>query len=227
MAFHSSSDCRKGRLTSYVAAAAVAASVLVAPNMAKAEVVSSTGKGAVGGGLLGAEVVMLSLGIAGVDKWWAYLLGGVGGAAGGAVGGYFVETEVTASEPSLYMLAGGMALVIPTVVVMLNATAYNPEADVVDGEIESDDPAAPAGAGPEPSGANKRAKKRVAKKTRPHLPMALLGVDMRRMLHGGPMKLSAGIPNVAIKPMYSRQEQTRYGVSGGTDVHIPLVSGVF
>ncbi len=121
--------------------------------------VTPTGKGIAGGTLLGAEVVMIPIGIAGVDKWWAYLLGGGLGAAGGAVGGYFVETKATSNgqplaEPSLYMLAGGLALIIPTVVLTLNATAYKPE--VEEGEVSSDEPggdAAPGGGElPQPEG---------------------------------------------------------------------------
>src|SRR5436190_17232993 len=126
-------------------AAAVLAAALSWNGPAKADgPVTPTGKGIAGGTLLGAEVVMIPLGIAGVDKWWAYLLGGGLGAAGGAVGGYFVETKVKSSdgqavaEPSLHMLAGGLALVIPTVVLTLNATSYKPE--VEEGETSSDEP---------------------------------------------------------------------------------------
>ncbi|MSP23742.1 MAG: hypothetical protein EXR75_00975 [Myxococcales bacterium] len=95
--------------------------------------VGSTGKGITGGALLGAELVILPLGIAGVEPWWAYALGGGLGAAGGAVGGYYAEQTATA-EPSMYMLAGGLALAIPAVVVMLNATAY--QVEVEDGEAD-------------------------------------------------------------------------------------------
>ena len=126
----------KGRISFWLTAVLCAGSGLVA-RPAAADVVSATGKGITGGILLGAELGMLPQGILGVDKWWTYLLGGAVGAAGGGVAGYFVETGTSTAEPSLYMLAGGMALIIPTVVLTLNATAYKPE--VEEGEIVSDE----------------------------------------------------------------------------------------
>src|SRR5438270_12712780 len=108
------------RRTSSIFAALGLAAALSWPAQAHAQAtggspVTPTGKGIAGGILLGAEIVMIPEGAAGVDKWWAYLLGGVLGGAAGGVGGYFVETKVKAAdgtaiaEPSLYMLAGGMA----------------------------------------------------------------------------------------------------------------------
>src|SRR5262245_36109165 len=102
------------------------AGVLGVPAEARAEgPVTPTAKGIVGGALLGGEVVCLTMGIVGVEAGWPYFVFGGLGAAGGGIGGYFVEQEAP-TEVSLYMLAGGMALVIPTIVVALNATAYKP-----------------------------------------------------------------------------------------------------
>ncbi|MBI4704362.1 MAG: hypothetical protein HY744_24930, partial [Deltaproteobacteria bacterium] len=126
----------KRRILGILCSAAVAAAVGTASGQAHAQqqpaagakTVSPTGKGIAGGALLGAEVVMLTEGIIGIESVWPYPVFGVLGAAGGGVGGYFVEQADPAgmsAEASLYMLAGGMALVIPTIVVMLNATAYS------------------------------------------------------------------------------------------------------
>src|SRR5262245_53223895 len=105
-------------ITSCVAVAALAGvATFAAENEARASgPVSPTGKGIVGGALLGAEVVDLTMGIIGVEKGWPYFVFGALGAAGGGIGGYFVEQNAP-TEASLYMLAGGMALVIPTLVV--------------------------------------------------------------------------------------------------------------
>ena len=86
---------------------------------------SPTGKGTVGGALLGAEAVMLVEAAADVKQGWAYALGGGLGAVAGGVGGFFAEDSGDA-KLSLYLLVGGMALVIPTTVAVLSATAYEP-----------------------------------------------------------------------------------------------------
>src|SRR6187397_214571 len=53
--------------------------------------VSGTGKGIVGGALLGGEIVMIPMGAAGLKPWWPYLVFGGLGSVGGAVGGWAVE----------------------------------------------------------------------------------------------------------------------------------------
>jgi hypothetical protein len=94
-----------------------------APSLA--EEVPATGKGIAGGALLGAEVVMLVEAAVGVKSGWVYILTGLLGAGAGGYGGYVVEQEAD-SKVSVYMLAGGMALVIPTTVAVLQATSYSP-----------------------------------------------------------------------------------------------------
>jgi hypothetical protein len=177
--------------------------------------VSPTGKGIAGGALLGGEVVMITTAIIGVKAWWPYVLFGAVGAGGGAVGGYFVEQvdDGNTPEPSLYMLAGGLALVIPTVVAVLNATAYEPDEDEEGVEDGDED-------GEETPGVEGNAEAETGKR-RP-IPMALMGVD----LFGQP-RVSAGFPAVAVTPMYSPQEIATYGVEQETVVRFPLVTGSF
>ncbi|HLV68566.1 MAG TPA: hypothetical protein VKY73_22270 [Polyangiaceae bacterium] len=92
-----------------------------------------TGKGIAGGALLGAELVLAIEAAFDVEPTWAYVVGGLVGAGGGAVGGYFVEEEADPRIP-MFMLAGGMALAIPTMVAVLSATAYEaPEGPVGSG----------------------------------------------------------------------------------------------
>src|SRR5215468_9590509 len=107
------------RLTaSLVAAAAFSVTLVGGLGQARAQqaptphVVTATGKGMVGGGLLGAEVVCITMGAIGVQRAWPYFVFGGVGAVGGVIGGFFVEKAAVA-EPSLYMLAGGLGLVIP------------------------------------------------------------------------------------------------------------------
>jgi hypothetical protein len=104
---------------------------------------STTGKGIVGGALLGGELVCSVEAIAGAQSPWAYVGGAVGGAAAGGVGGYFVEQN-TKDSPRipLIMLAGGMTFLIPTIVGVLSATAYRPPADYLTDRPPADEPVA-------------------------------------------------------------------------------------
>jgi hypothetical protein len=106
------------------------------------EEASGTGKGIVGGALLGGELVCSIEAIAGVQSPWAYVGGAVGGAAAGGVGGYFVEQNTDNARVPLLMLAGGMTLLIPTIVGVLSATAYSPPADYLTDQPRADEPVA-------------------------------------------------------------------------------------
>ncbi len=125
-----SSRANSARLSSRIrsfAVAALAGSVLVGtPSTARADDVPPTGKGIVGGAFLGAEVVVFVEAIAGVRSGTAYLLGAGAGAVAGGVGGYFVEQAVSDGRVPAYMLAGGLALIIPALVVTLDQTRYLP-----------------------------------------------------------------------------------------------------
>src|SRR5690606_22922433 len=91
------------------------------PRTACAEGVSKSGKGIVGLGLLGAEVVVFGEAIAGVDQAWLYYAGAGLGAVGGATGGYFLESSMT-PKSSVLVLTAGMALAIPALIVGMDAT---------------------------------------------------------------------------------------------------------
>jgi hypothetical protein len=111
--------------------------------------VSTTGKGVVGGTLLGAEIVLASEAAFKVQPTWAYLVGGLAGGAAGGVGGYFIEQDAS-PKTTMLILAGGMALVIPTTVAVLSATAYEPPASYTQDRAPADEPIAEP---PQPSGA--------------------------------------------------------------------------
>jgi len=218
------------RLTAAAVAAASFAAVLAgSPTEARADgPVTPTGKGMVGGGLLGAEVVCITMGAIGVEKGWPYFVFGAVGAAGGVVGGYFVEqaTATGPAEPALFMLAGGLGLVIPTLIVSLNATHYKPpetdrqnEPATNEPAKESPTPAAAPGSAPPPSPTTRRDHKGPAVAAIPHIP-----VSMFDMYKG---KLALGVPALEVRPLYTPREVWQYGVSQGNEVRVPLFQAMF
>lgn len=108
---------------------------------AQTKEVSTTGKGVVGGTLLGAEAVLAVESAFKVQPTWAYVVGGLGGGAAGGVGGYFIEKSAS-PRTTLFMLAGGMALAIPVTVAVLSATAYEPPASYTQDRAPADEPIA-------------------------------------------------------------------------------------
>jgi hypothetical protein len=97
-----------------------------APSLARAQSnePAATGKGIVGGALLGGEAVMLTEAALKVKPAWAYYIGGGAGLIGGGIGGYFLEDHLSSKE-AMYMLSAGMLLAIPTTVAALNAASYD------------------------------------------------------------------------------------------------------
>ncbi len=200
---------------------------------------ASTGKGITGGVLLGAEVVTLIEAAFKVKPTSAYLLGGLAGGVAGGVGGYFVEHGGNA-KASMYMLTGGMVLLIPTTVAVLSAKAYEPPADYTEDKGMSDQPVAepaqpsssepavpapPPAAGPEGSRATTK-EHRVARRRAPrevkHLPIAppaLVGV--------GEGSLTLSMPAVEIRDVFSRTELAQYGLKQATEVRVPVFNVLF
>ena len=107
------------------------AAPLLVSTIAKAQSVepSVTGKGLVGGALLGGEVVMLTEAAIKVKPAWAYYVGGGVGMIGGGIAGHYLESSfssgINGSREAMYMLAAGMLLVIPTTVAAMNAVSYD------------------------------------------------------------------------------------------------------
>jgi hypothetical protein len=94
----------------------------VEPNPLKADF-----KGAIGLGLIGAELGFVVPALAGAKGVWPYIVFPVIGAGGGAVGGYFL-LEKGDGHPELAVgaLTLGMALVVPAMVATIAATSYRP-----------------------------------------------------------------------------------------------------
>jgi hypothetical protein len=198
---------------------------------------SPTGKGTVGGALLGAEAVMLVEAAADVKQGWAYALGGGLGAVAGGVGGFFAEDSGDA-KLSLYLLVGGMALVIPTTVAVLSATAYEPVNYTEDKPPPADEPVAeppqggsapstsPAPVTPPPetpaapaptSRAPVHHRTTIARAPKPA--PALIGLEQ------GTLTLS--VPAVEVRQAYTRTEVAVLGVKQHTEVAVPMLNVIF
>lgn len=221
------------RILRTITLAAVAAGLTCAARPAAAAEdkpeASTTGKGITGGVLLGAEVVMLGEAAFKVKPAWAYAVGGLVGGVGGGVGGYFIEQSASA-KTTMYMLAGGMALIIPTTVAVLSASAYEPPASYTEDRGPTEEPAAEP---PRPSEPAAQPTSRRQTKPRRHLapaaarpelyaraaPPALLGVS--------PKSVTLSVPAVEVRETYSRAELMQFGVQQATEIRVPVVSFVF
>jgi hypothetical protein len=227
----------KSRVSAFAMSALVGFSLTSFAPHAKADEVSPTGKGIVGGALLGGEVVTITEAIIGVRPAWPYLLGGGLGAVGGGIGGYFVEQASSDGRAPVYMLAGGLALVIPAIVLTLNATRFQPSEEATEDKPPANAPEAnPGAAGGSvltgPSGAGGASTPTPPVSTPPATtpapnppppagtpgpPAAPLGMFD---IGGGALRL--GLPVPEVRPMYSLREQKAYGLPNGTEFRMPV-----
>ncbi|HZU84769.1 MAG TPA: hypothetical protein VE987_17685 [Polyangiaceae bacterium] len=219
---------RRSVWATWATSIALGAVVFAGPERtARADNVSPNGKGVTGGALLGAEAVTIVESLAGVRAGWAYGVGAVVGAAGGGVGGYFVEKGSSDGRAPMFMLAGGLALVIPALVLTLNATRYFPE----EGATEDRAPIAPA-AEPGSPGGNITGVPDVSAPAPPPPPSAappptppppppqsLLDV------HEGDLRLGLPVPDV--RPVFTVAEQRQYGMRAETELRLPVLHVVF
>jgi hypothetical protein len=206
-------------------AAAVLGLVTYASNAA-ADEVSPNGKGVVGGALLGGEVVVIVEAIAGVRPVWAYALGAGLGAVGGGIGGYEIEHNASDGRVPVALLAGGMALVIPALVLTLNATRYMPDESATEDKAPTNQPPAnpgmPDGSSvegapttPAPSGGSGS-----PAPTAPPPPQSLLDLQL---IDPTSSTVRFGVVVPRVKPMWSPEEEKQYGFRQGTEVRMPVV----
>jgi hypothetical protein len=207
----------------FVCALIAAGLVLAIPTTARAQYtdVSPTGKGIVGGALLGAEAVTLTEAVFSVKSTWAYVIGGSAGAVAGGVGGHFLEQGAT-TKTSMLVLGGGMLLIIPTTVAILSATAYEPPVDYTQDQGPTDKPLAePPAPDAGPNAGSSRSTSTRARggnhnvvRRDPPLP-SLVGLNQGT--------LSLGVPAVALSPVFSAEERFKYGVKQQTGLRVPVV----
>jgi hypothetical protein len=220
----------KHRPAALALAAVLGATVVAAPlREARADNVSPTGKGIAGGALLGAEVPMIVEGIAGVHSGWVYFISAIVGAGGGGFGGYEIEKGSTDGMAPMYMLAGGLALVIPAVVLTLNATRYQPEEGATEDRTPGPiaEPGAPGGSSitGTPAGAPAPAPPppppaAVPAPPPPPPPQSLLDV------HHGAFRL--GVPVLDVKPSFTVAEAKAYGLRDNpAELRLPVLHIAF
>ncbi|HEY2368097.1 MAG TPA: hypothetical protein VGH87_16980, partial [Polyangiaceae bacterium] len=204
---------------------------------AHADEIQGTPKAIVGGAFLGAEVVAIPMAIAGVKAGWAYAVFPALGAVGGGIGGFFMDKAYddskTAAYGSAFMLAGGMALIIPTIVLMLNATRYHPSAEATEDRAPKNvgpeaNPGSSGGnavtpsnqggtsAPPPPSGTSGTSG---GGNQPPYVPLSL--VDM----HQGTLRM--GIPVPEVHNAYSMQQLKELGVRQATELRVPVFKLAF
>jgi hypothetical protein len=212
------------RVSTSIVATGAALALLTQASPSFADEVSPTGKGVVGGGLLGAETVMLVEAAFGVKPAWAYLLGGAVGAGGGVIAGWQVQKNAD-PKVSMYFLAGGMALVIPTTVAVLQATSYKAPEDYTE-----DHPAtgAPVPEPPRPTtpGATPAAPGPQSRILHYHWQAAQLKVPAGLLdMDDGAFKVA--VPAVEIRPMYGLSELQQYGLEQKHELRVPVFSATF
>lgn len=203
--------------------------VVLGPSVAEAQTmdvqVESTVKGTVGFGMIGAELGFFIPALVGLHDLWAFIVFPIVGAAGGAVGGYFLFDEPQRVEGSVAMLAIGMALIVPTLVATLALTAYDPSDEGI--EVESDDEPPPSEEEAiENEGFEDPAPEEEAAEARRRIREAASGASagLFRVNERG---LHLGVPGLAIGQAYSAEEIARYGAAQTTELHLPLFSGSF
>ncbi len=220
-----------------VGLALVAAIGTTSSNAPAAPEVSKTGKGIAGGALLGGEVGYLGLAAFGAKQSWLYYTVPPLLAIGGGVGGYFIEqSSGVSTEVPLFMLAGGMALVIPTVVITLSATTYRPgnedftpadatPADASAGGAVKVTPVEAGGSGSSTTGAGTGPAKHKPGKTsslEPHPGKA--AARSFALVSWDSSAVRVGVPAVAMKPAYSQTEVAQFGLKQRYEVHAPLLN---
>ncbi len=232
-----------------ITAAIFGASALLAPfHDARADEVSPKGKGIAGGALLGAEVVTIVEAVASVRPGWAYGVGALAGGIGGGVAGFFVEKGNTDGRVPTYMLAGGLGLIIPALVAMLNATRYMPEegatedraptapaaepgAPVGGPAVPTPDvvppmppsspaaPAAPSSPAPAPA-----PQSRQTPAQRSHGAAVAIEPSLFYLREGG---LRLGVPVPDVLAVFSVAEELQYGMRSETEIRLPVLHVTF
>ncbi len=230
MPFHRTTG-RPGAVSLAVAALMTATVVAAPAREARADEVQPNGKGTVGGALLGAEAVTIVEALAGARPGWAYAVGAIVGAGGGGVAGHFIDNGSTDGKVPTYMLAGGLVLIIPAVVLMLNATRYQPEEGATEDNVPTGPAAEPGAVGGSivvgaPNGAPPAASPPapVAPPT-PAAPAPTPPPQSLLDLHKGALRLGVPVPDV--RPVFSLAEQRQYGMRAETELRMPMLHMTF
>jgi hypothetical protein len=195
------------------------------------EVSNNGAKGAVGLGLLAGELVVNIEALAGVRKAWIFVVTGLVAAGGGAAGGYFAETKPkadTGAQVGVGLLAGGMAMIVPTLIITTAMTKYRGKKEVAPKvEVESEKAASEMsgeatteGEVEKPPAEEKPAEEKPAETgTEGAAPSALLNVDKKAV--------SLAVPPVLMVPVFSSEELGLLTDEQKTEYRINVINFIF
>ncbi|MCB9600516.1 MAG: hypothetical protein H6721_25840 [Sandaracinus sp.] len=179
--------------------------------------IDASPKGLIGLGFVGAELGLTIPALAGLDDTWALIVFPVVGAAGGAIAGHYAIDNRGNEKAAVATLTIGLALVVPSLVLTLWATRYDPDdEDAIEsstsGEEEEGEAPAEDAAPAEESAAARRAT------------VARAGTGLFRLGEGG---FQLGLPGVSVVPTFSNQELALFGGEQRTEVRLALFTGSF
>lgn len=203
-------DSMKTRL---VAALMLAAAIVMAAPRAQAgtggEEVDAMGKGLVGMMLLSGELVLSIEALAGVKNPWALAIPTVVAAGGGAVGGYFIDKNVNNDGLSVGLLAGGLALFFPSIIIAVAKTRFVAEKDLAENVSvtvtdEEEDEDAPPPPPPEAEGGESAA-----------------------MIQVAPGHVAVSVPALQVQGLYSDDELMTLARSQGVEYRLSVVHVAF
>jgi hypothetical protein len=195
--------------------------------------IEPTAKGIIGLGLLAGELVVNIEALAGVKKAWILALTGIIAAGGGAVGGYFIETKLsrlTASKVCVGLLAGGMAMLVPTFIIVATKTRFSVKGEGGTTEVEvvkeksGGEPAAGAkeSAAPAKEGGPAPEKKEggaAASRLEEPAPVAVFNVTRSRF--------AVAVPALQVAPIFDEKELAFFTRKQAYEYRFGLVNVVF
>lgn len=220
-----------------LAAATLGSAGVLAPSIAQAqepmqEQVDAGPKGAVGLGLIGAELGLVIPAVSGLHEIWSFIVFPVAGAAGGAVAGHFLVDDNNKRNASVSLLAVGLALAVPAVVLTLVSTAYDPDDEPTVETPGGTQAAAKSSQGSSARSSSARDSKRMASRRR-SARIARAGGGAVRLSEEGlllaPPAFVVGAPPLTQLAAGTQPGGLRAqaGELTGRGVHVSLVSGVF
>ena len=153
--------------------------------------IDATPKGTIGLGIIGAELgfmfpALLGRAVPAFHDTWAFVVFPTAFAAGGAVAGWFALDNPNRSEAAVGVLASSFALLVPTLVITLVSTAYDPDRDAID-------TSEPPPVEPEAEGDESTARRRLSEPVDPRVVAMRSGTGLLRVQGG---RLHLGMPGV-------------------------------
>ena len=181
------------------------------------EQVDASPKGLIGLGIIGAELGLVIPAVAGLDETWSLITFPVVGFGLGAVAGHFLIDENNNEKAAVAVLLTSLALVVPSIVITVAATAYDP----VDDFEERTDQEVPEADQQEPETVEDVLDEEASREMRT---VAAAGTGMVRIHEGG---VALTMPGLTVGRVYTPEELARYGGQQATEVQLSLVSGSF